>query len=75
MIDKTEGTHVDFLWEGKELYNQWSCVFVKMNGMSEKGTWWEWVGKEKSSVVGLWYISLVFIIKWLKNVVHGAPYT
>jgi len=35
------------------------------------------VGKEKSSVVvvGVWYISLVYIIKWLKNVVHGAPYT
>jgi len=51
-------------------------VYVKkFNGMSGKGTWCEWVGKEKSSVVGLWYISSVFIIKWLKNVVHGAPYT
>jgi len=26
MVDKIEGSHVDFSWEGKELYNQWSCV-------------------------------------------------
>jgi len=39
MVDKIEGSHVDFLWEGKELYNQWSCVYVKkFNGMSGKGT-------------------------------------